>query len=52
MLFKILYILPESYTGYIGEWSVQCLLLCVVVAWRDNKCTVCTTVCSGGMEGL
>ena len=51
MLFKILHILPESYTGYTGGWTVQCILLGVVVAWRDSKCTVRTAVCSGGMEG-
>jgi len=34
-----------------GTLSVQFVLLCVVVAWRDPKCTVRTAVCSGGMEG-
>ena len=51
MLFKILQILPENYTGCIGGWSVQCVLRCVVVAWRDDKGTVRTAVHSGGMEG-
>ena len=33
------------------DGSVQFVLLGVVVAWRDVKCTVHTAGCSGGMEG-